>query len=59
MDSWSERQLKLMWNGGNRKLQEFLSNYDLMTESVMTRYSTRAADYYRENLKSKVDKIAM
>lgn len=34
MDTWSEKQLKLMALGGNKKLREFFQNYDLNDESV-------------------------
>jgi len=55
MDAWSAGQLKIMVIGGNRRFQDFLTNYDLMDESVATRYSTQAAQYYRLNLRAKVD----
>ncbi len=45
--------------GGNRRFQEFLNNYDLMDESVATRYSTQAAEYYRLNLRARVDKSSL
>jgi len=41
--------------GGNRRYREFLTNYDLMDESVATRYSTKAAEHYRLKLRSQVD----
>ena len=34
MDSWDMNQLKQMALGGNKKLKEFLQNYDLNDESV-------------------------
>ena len=56
MDAWSQGQLKIMCGGGNRKFQEYLEKYDLMNESVATRYSTKAANFYRLELRSKVDR---
>ena len=47
LDSWSERQLKMMTLGGNKGMREHLSQYDLVEESVQTKYKTRAADSYR------------
>jgi len=32
MDTWNEKKLKLMALGGNKKLKEFFSNYDLVEE---------------------------
>jgi len=55
MDAFNVNQLKIMSYGGNRRFQEYLANYDLMEESVATRYSTQASDYYRNQLRSKVD----
>ena len=34
MDTWSEKKLKLMAMGGNKKLKEFFQIYDLNDESV-------------------------
>jgi len=34
MDTWSEKQLRLMALGGNKKLKAFFDNYDLNEESV-------------------------
>ena len=39
--------------GGNRKLQEFLKNYELNDENPSIRYQTRAADFYRRQLGAK------
>lgn len=47
MDTWNDKQLKMMTIGGNKALHEFFQFYDLNDESVQTRYKTRAADYYR------------
>jgi hypothetical protein len=50
MDQWNEKQLKMMSLGGNKNLNEFFSFYDLNEESVQTRYKTKAAEYYRQNV---------
>ena len=55
MDAWSLNQLKIMCCGGNRKFTEYLNNYDLMDESVASRYGTKAAEFYRLKLRSLVD----
>ena len=47
MDSWSDRQLKMMTLGGNKNIKEFLTQYDLLEESVQTKYKTHAAETYR------------
>ena len=48
LDMWTEKQLKQMQNGGNRKLQEFLSQYELQdVYDIKIKYNTRAADFYR------------
>ena len=57
MDTWSEKKLKLMALGGNKKLKEFFQIYDLNDESVQQRYNTRAADFYRLKLRSMGENI--
>ena len=57
MDTWSEKQLRLMALGGNKKLHEFFQNYDLNDESVQQRYNTRGAEYHRLMLRSMSDSI--
>ena len=59
MDTWSEKQLKLMSIGGNKKLHEYFQNYDLNDESVQTRYKTKAADFYRVQLRTESDNIPL
>ena len=43
MDSWSDKQLRMMNLGGNRILKEYYQKYDLNDENVMLRYNTNAA----------------
>ena len=50
MDAWSERHLKFMALGGNEKLKRFFEGFELMDESVQTRYKTIAADFYRKQV---------
>lgn len=57
MDTWSERQLKLMALGGNKELKNYFQNFDLNEESVQLRYNTRAADHYRLMIRSASDNI--
>lgn len=50
MDTWTEKQLKLMNIGGNKNLKDFFTHYDLNDESVQTKYKTRASEYYRRKV---------
>jgi hypothetical protein len=50
LDSWSERQLKMMTLGGNKNLKEHLQQFDLLEESVQTKYKTLAAETYRQKV---------
>ena len=48
LDMWTEKQLKLIEEGGNAKLREFFSKYDLdQIYDIKVKYNTKAADYYR------------
>ena len=48
LDMWTEKQLRQMEQGGNRKLQEFLAQYALTDViDIKVKYNTRAADFYR------------
>lgn len=57
MDTWNMSQLKQMALGGNKKLKLYFQNYDLNDESVQQRYNTRAAEYYRLNLRSQCENM--
>jgi hypothetical protein len=50
LDSWTDRQLKMMSLGGNLALKEYLRNYDLGEESVAVKYKSRAAEHYRNSV---------
>ena len=41
-DTWSEKQLRLMALGGNKKQNHIISNYGLNEESVQMKYNSRA-----------------
>ena len=49
-DIWSEKQLKMLSLGGNKRLQNLFMKYDLADKN--TRYNSNAAEYYRKLLKS-------
>lgn len=51
LDTWQERQLKLMQLGGNLALKEFFSSYELNDKEISIKYKTKAAEYYRQMLK--------
>ena len=42
-----------MTMGGNQKLKEFFNNYQLMEASAHDRLNTRAAQWYRKEIKAK------
>ena len=52
MDTWTEKQIKIMGVGGNKNLLEFLKQYDLNEEAIQTKYQTNAARYYRNKVLS-------
>lgn len=50
MDSWTEKQIKMMENGGNETCNLFLAKYDVSsaTHSIQQKYNSPAARLYRE-----------
>ena len=45
---WTEKQLKLIEEGGNGKLREYFQTYELNdVYDIKIKYNTKAADYYR------------
>ena len=48
MDKLTQKQMNLLKTGGNKRLFDFLRDYDLIYESPQMRYNTKAAKYYRE-----------
>ena len=57
MDSWSEAHLKMMSIGGNARLAEVLEKFDLQSEPVTTRYTTRAVEQHRIMLRSECEQM--
>eukprot|EP00826_Nyctotherus_ovalis_P026129 TRINITY_DN2039_c0_g3_i4.p1 TRINITY_DN2039_c0_g3~~TRINITY_DN2039_c0_g3_i4.p1 ORF type:complete len:205 (+),score=61.77 TRINITY_DN2039_c0_g3_i4:318-932(+) len=55
MDSWTERQLGMMREGGNSKFKAFLNTYALAQQPPAMKYRTKAAEHYRKNLKARVE----
>ena len=61
MDAWyaahrTPTQLRMMVCGGNKRLKEFFRSYQFpVTTSLQTRYSTRAAQFYRTMLKAEAE----
>mmetsp|Transcript_34144 Transcript_34144/g.65234 ORF Transcript_34144/g.65234 Transcript_34144/m.65234 type:complete len:489 (+) Transcript_34144:243-1709(+) len=56
MDSWSADQLKKMQLGGNKKMNAFFQEYGVPKNTdIVTKYNSRAAEYYREKLKAEVE----
>ncbi|KAK4799191.1 hypothetical protein SAY86_024556 [Trapa natans] len=56
MDSWSELQIKKMENGGNDRLNAFLSQYGIPKETdIVTKYNTNAAKVYRDRIQALAD----
>mmetsp|Transcript_30468 Transcript_30468/g.84039 ORF Transcript_30468/g.84039 Transcript_30468/m.84039 type:complete len:252 (-) Transcript_30468:13-768(-) len=53
MDSWKPVHLKMMELGGNRRFAEFLRQHGVPEDlPIRQKYSTRAAQWYRENLRA-------
>lgn len=61
MDAWyslsrTPTQLRMMICGGNKRLKEFFRSYQFpVTMSLQTRYSTKAALFYRAMLKAEAE----
>ena len=53
--SWTFTQLRvLIISGGNLSFRDYMDNYNLLDSPVQKRYSTVAAEYYRDVLKNKI-----
>ncbi|CAM9538395.1 unnamed protein product [Ascophyllum nodosum] len=51
MDSWSDKQIKMMRAGGNQKLIDWFSSHDVTSsQRINQKYHTPAAELYRERL---------
>jgi hypothetical protein len=56
MDSWSHDQILGMLEGGNQQLHGFFDRHQMMDETMTSRrYKTKAALFYRTNLRKHVD----
>lgn len=56
MDSWKPKHLKMMELGGNRRFNEFLKEQGVSLDMpIREKYSTRAAEWYREDLSARAD----
>ena len=56
MDTWSHTQVLCMLEGGNEQLQRFFERHHMGT-SLESRYMTKAALFYRSNLKRHVETV--
>lgn len=56
MDSWKPQQLRAMELGGNARLNKFFREHGVADDlPIAQKYNTRAADWYRRNLKSEIE----
>lgn len=56
MDAWKPQQLKLMELGGNARLKAFFRHHGIPDSMpIKEKYNTRAAEWYRRNLKSLIE----
>ncbi|KAH7648724.1 ARF GAP-like zinc finger-containing [Cryptosporidium bovis] len=51
MDTWTEKQMKMMELGGNSKLNDIFKEYGLAGSDIKRKYNTVIASYYRTMLK--------
>lgn len=59
LDSWTDKQLKMMSLGGNLRLKKHFGDFDLLDEAPQTRYRTHSSDFYRRMLRSQVEGEAL
>ena len=58
VDSWTEKQVKYLSQGGNFRFKNFLAEYKIEpSSSVELKYKSKAAEYYRNLLRNEVEKI--
>lgn len=56
MDNWKPAQLNMMALGGNRRLKEFFEEHGIPAHMpIVEKYNTRAAKWYRDNLRALAD----
>ncbi|KAH8740282.1 beta 7 subunit of 20S proteasome [Cryptosporidium ryanae] len=51
MDTWTEKQMKMMELGGNSRLNDIFKEYGLTGSDIKRKYNTEIASYYRTMLK--------
>ena len=54
-DEFNYLQLRVLINGGNKAAFDFYEQYDLANETVQKKYSTVAAQYYRDRLRKSLE----
>jgi hypothetical protein len=59
LDSWSDKQLKMMSLGGNLRLKKQFGDYDLFELPAQDRYLTNVADFHRRMLRSQMEGAAI
>ncbi|CAD8104053.1 unnamed protein product [Paramecium primaurelia] len=60
LDSWSDKQLKMIMMGGNDKLKEYFTSIGVYSDpskqhDISWKYRTKGASYYRECIKAKTE----
>ena len=59
IDSWTDKQILYLSQGGNFKLQKIWEEYSIdPKDPVEKKYKSKAGDYYRKYLKNLVEKIS-
>ena len=59
IDSWTDKQILYLTNGGNLKLKKLWKEYNIKAnDPVEKRYKSKACDYYRKYLKNLVEKMS-
>ena len=58
VDSWTEKQVKYLSQGGNLRFKNFLAEYKIEpSSSIELKYKSKATEYYRNLLRNEVEKI--
>ena len=58
VDSWSEKQVKYLSQGGNKRFKDFLFEYNIEpSSSIELKYKSKASEYYRNILRNEVEKL--
>eukprot|EP00916_Digyalum_oweni_P001609 GHVL01003074.1.p1 GENE.GHVL01003074.1~~GHVL01003074.1.p1 ORF type:complete len:246 (+),score=91.05 GHVL01003074.1:48-740(+) len=59
MDSWNNKQINMMKNGGNDKLIKYFNDINIYNYEIINKYKTIGAKYYRDYIKCIVDNIEL